>query len=336
MGALPRPAADLVASWPRWEDLLIASMAVAYITIIHLFHVLNGTYAGVRLYFYAPSTMIVAAVISVAFIAVKTLEGQAGRYCTIPSLVSTSAIVFLAVGFRTAFASHKQSIPTVHPFSWDESFQQLDRIIHFGRYPHELLSALSSRAEIVKWVDAFYMTWFLILFGSCVLAAWSSRRRLRLQFFISTMCVFALLGTGLGTLFSSVGPCYYGRYVAGFDPYEAHMAELRLIDATSTLSAIRNQARLWENHVTGGWLPFGGISAMPSVHVAMAVVFALAAWRIDGRLGVVFTGFALIIQIGSVLLGWHYAIDGYVSAVLTLVIWALVGKCVRKVIPAEA
>ena len=40
--------------------------------------------------------------------------------------------------------------------------------------------------------------------------------------------------------------------------------------------------------------------------------------------------FALMIQIGWVHLAWHYAIDGYLAAVITVVIWKASGWLVRK------
>lgn len=33
-----------------------------------------------------------------------------------------------------------------------------------------------------------------------------------------------------------------------------------------------------------------------------------------------------LILFGSVLLGWHYAIDGYFSIAATIVIWKIVGR----------
>ena len=36
--------------------------------------------------------------------------------------------------------------------------------------------------------------------------------------------------------------------------------------------------------------------------------------------------YALVIWIGSIHLGWHYAVDGLVSIALTIVIWKLMGK----------
>ena len=40
--------------------------------------------------------------------------------------------------------------------------------------------------------------------------------------------------------------------------------------------------------------------------------------------------YALVIQIGSVHLGWHYAIDGYVGAALALSIWLVAGALLRR------
>jgi hypothetical protein len=79
-------------------------------------------------------------------------------------------------------------------------------------------------------------------------------------------------------------------------------------------------------------MPFVGISAMPSVHVAVAVLFAVLGWRTAAWLGWLFTGYACVVLIGSVHLGWHYAVDGYVSAVVAPLIWALTGwSWVRRV-----
>jgi hypothetical protein len=57
----------------------------------------------------------------------------------------------------------------------------------------------------------------------------------------------------------------------------------------------------------------------------MAVLFACAAYQADRRMGRLFAGYAVVIWIGSIHLGWHYAIDGIVAAVLTIGIWNLTG-----------
>ena len=36
-------------------------------------------------------------------------------------------------------------------------------------------------------------------------------------------------------------------------------------------------------------------------------------------------GFAITIQVASIVLGWHYAIDGYIAATATIAIWHAIG-----------
>jgi len=75
-------------------------------------------------------------------------------------------------------------------------------------------------------------------------------------------------------------------------------------------------------------MPYIGISAMPSIHVGVAVLFAILGWRTNRILGFGFTIYALLIQLGSIHLGWHYAIDGYFSAILTGMLWKGSGRFV--------
>lgn len=73
-----------------------------------------------------------------------------------------------------------------------------------------------------------------------------------------------------------------------------------------------------------------GISAMPSMHVAIVCLFVLLGWRVNRIAGIGFTIFAAIIMVGSVHLGWHYAIDGYLAIILTFLIWRAVGFLVKR------
>ena len=79
-----------------------------------------------------------------------------------------------------------------------------------------------------------------------------------------------------------------------------------------------------------------GIAAMPSMHVAGALLFALAGWRESRALGLLLTGYAVLILVGSVHLAWHYAVDGYVAALVTAFLWWAVGRYVRWRCPADA
>ena len=94
--------------------------------------------------------------------------------------------------------------------------------------------------------------------------------------------------------------------------------------------ALNAQKMLWEAYENNEINLGGGISAMPSLHVATSFLFALVGWRYHRMLGVALSVFALIIMIGSVHLAWHYAIDGYFSIIFTAVIWHIVGYFLSK------
>jgi hypothetical protein len=56
------------------------------------------------------------------------------------------------------------------------------------------------------------------------------------------------------------------------------------------------------------------------------VLYALVGWRTARWLGCLFGAYAVFVFVGSIHLGWHYAIDGYVSAIGILAIWHVVGR----------
>ncbi|HWC55502.1 MAG TPA: phosphatase PAP2 family protein, partial [Sphingomicrobium sp.] len=70
----------------------------------------------------------------------------------------------------------------------------------------------------------------------------------------------------------------------------------------------------------------GGISALPSVHNGLAVLFALGASKLNRTAGWLFGAYALFIWIGAIHLGWHYAADGLVAAAATVILWKASGR----------
>jgi hypothetical protein len=103
------------------------------------------------------------------------------------------------------------------------------------------------------------------------------------------------------------------------------LAEIQAANG-APLSALHNQAMLVAVHGSDALVMGGGISAMPSVHNGLAVLFALAGWKISRPLGAFFGAYAVVIWVGSVHLGWHYGLDGLVAAALTCGIWVGAGR----------
>jgi hypothetical protein len=219
------------------------------------------------------------------------------------------------------------AIPSFQPFRWDLTLMEFDRSLHFGHMPWELIHSFLAVPLLTKVIDILYASWFVLLFTVAICMAFSCDAKLRLQFFISFFSTWTILGTAMATALFSAGPCYYGRIVSGNDPYMPLMDYLDLVHReVSPLYAITAQEYLWDAYTSGIHIPGGGISAMPSLHVAIAVLCALVVWKMNRVFGAFLWGYAVIIIIGSVHLGWHYAVDGYVSILATIAIWTGVSK----------
>lgn len=231
--------------------------------------------------------------------------------------------------FMSIFTSFKASIPDVRPFSLDVLFMEIDRFLHFGEHPWVLLHSALGSPDITAFVDLTYSLWFAILWLTVIWQAWhgSYFSNARGQFLLSLAACWILIGIVFATLLSSAGPVYYGLVTGAADPFASLVDYLHQVDAANPLKAIWIQGVLWENYVEPGANPFGeGISAMPSMHVSMAVLMALVGFRVNRIVGWAYTAFAVLILIGSVHLAWHYAIDGYLAAALTIAIWWVAGR----------
>lgn len=232
--------------------------------------------------------------------------------------------------FSSTFGSLKLVIPDIQPFSWDERFYHLDRAVHLGHDPWRLLQPIFGHPWATVGFNVAYNLWMIILLSMIVWQSCSARRRVRFRFFMTFVLMWIFPGTLLAALFSSAGPCYYHHFVPGPSPYAEQMVYLQGVHDSLVLWALDTQATLWEAYSTGVVTTVSGIAAMPSMHVGAATLFALTGWATDRRLGIPLTIFAVIIQLGSVHLGWHYAIDGYVGAASVLTLWWLVGRVMDR------
>jgi hypothetical protein len=187
------------------------------------------------------------------------------------------------------------------------------------------MDAVFAWPEFTIFLDRVYYLWFPVVILTVTWFAWTPTSPIRSRFFITYFVSWILLGIGLATATSSAGPCYYRYVVPGPDPYSGLMEYLRhTSQQTYELTALRVQDYLWTGYFTGEY-PIEGIAAMPSMHVAMVVLFSIAGFHVHRFLGYAYLLFLTLILAGSVHLGWHYAVDGYVSIFLVAGIWYLTG-----------
>jgi PAP2 superfamily len=234
------------------------------------------------------------------------------------------------------FEVFKQRILPVRGFPLDPALAAFDRLMFFGHDGWEVTHALFGSLWMTLLLDRLYALWIPLMFifpAVTVMIIADIRQRVRI---LATWLASWILIAGVGAwLFASAGPVYYGALVGpdtGFAAFNAHFAALAG-EAREKGFALVNfdlQALLLRGWYLGvqSNAAAGGISAMPSMHVAMASLFAMAGFAHSKALGRFFTVYALLIWIGSVHLGWHYASDGIVGTAMMAGLWIATGRLI--------
>lgn len=231
------------------------------------------------------------------------------------------------------FGNIKSLVPRIVPYSWDPVFAEADHLLHLGVYPHEILAVFLNDPYVTYAIDKFYFAWFFFVFIIMNLMVFVVfKPALRLQYFLAFMLCWVILGNICATIFSSVGPIFYADFFPGLpNPYAELTAHLHKVSEDDKMFLMTLDAAdfLLQMAKDGNVVNLNGISAMPSLHIAQATLMVLVTWRMSRILGGVFFLVFLTTLAGSVHLGWHYAVDGYVGALGAIVMWVLSGRFVR-------
>ena len=239
--------------------------------------------------------------------------------------------VFLKLGY-TLF---KTSMTLVVPFFTDRFMADLDAFLHFGHDPWEVLHLFSDSVS-VWFAEAVYVrSWFTIAFGfPLLLAATDADHERRNRFLVLNGLAWVGLGNLLAVATMSSGPIYYD-FVTGEERFAALQQALSAAGLADSMIG-RGQVYLWEGYSNFSSALGSGISAFPSVHVAMATVFALyiaERWKL---MRPVAFAYVAAIQFLSVYLGWHYAVDGYASIMIILAAYAYLRSANRQSTGSES
>lgn len=225
------------------------------------------------------------------------------------------------------FGIFKQFVLPLRGFPLDPALDTLDRLLFLGHDPWRVTHALLPSFYATAFFDRIYSLWMPMMAAFpmlVVIALKNPGDRMRL---IGCWLASWIVVGGLGAwILGSAGPCYYTALVdphAGFAELDALLRQQAALagGAGWPIAALDFQPMLLEAYNSGEYAPAGGISAAPSMHVAMATLFAIGGFRVGRWLGWAMVAFAAAIWIGSIHLGWHYAVDGLISVALMLGLW---------------
>lgn len=248
---------------------------------------------------------------------------QAG-YATITAMALVPSLIF--------FTLLKQTVLTSYPEILDKKFVVIDNFIHFGTDPWVILHTYMAHPVAVFFIAMFYRIWLQILYIFATFQAFrTSHKFKRMQYLITFLLVWILLGNIVAYFGASMGPCFFENATGtANESFALLMSKLQNMNNVYVQGSLDIQNDLWQNFIKKDGRLGYDISAMPSIHVAIAFLMYLSASTIGIKSRIISFIYFASIMIGSVMLGWHYAIDGYVSIIGTYTIWKTVGWALKK------
>jgi hypothetical protein len=225
-------------------------------------------------------------------------------------LVGLSASLFMALKF---------AIPLLFPFWLDAPLAAAEAGV-LGTEPYQLLNSLFGRATLV--VDRVYAFWLpvqLVVLFSVLSASPSQAKSRALTAYAAS---WFLIGIVAAALLSSAGPIFFDREfgVTRFDPLH------QLLAAHGATMILSTSDAMWSAYASGQYRLVAGISAAPSMHVAVSLWILLAARSLAPRAVPLAAAYFAFIWIASVQLGWHYVSDGLTGMLGMAALWWLAGR----------
>ncbi|MDA9789753.1 phosphatase PAP2 family protein [Amylibacter sp.] len=302
--------------------VLYHAVAIAMMYILHE----NGTEIVLQYYqqnahllLYLNGDIIQTAIIALVTLTMAfVLERRAHQFAVIYAF-------FGSMLFYPTFSMMKTSLPLLAPYFADPFWAEFDRLLHFGIDPWEIvlvhLPNLGFPSIPARIASHLYLSiWFFImLFMPSIVAISDSDVWRKKRFVIMFFVCWLGLGNVLALMGLSVGPVFYDRvydstrfaeFTAVFNASEIGNSQLKIV-----------QGFLWRGFESGSQELGVGISAFPSVHVGMTTVCVLYFWERFWALGVIMGLFWVFIFIYSIASGYHYALDGYASALVVWSVW---------------
>lgn len=299
--------------------MVLAALSDAGLTKFSLAKVWEG---GVMLHLVVIALTWLPFLLLLDFIRLRSIARVQRRYLCARSVIGMLiGCVFIALESQL-HRTLKQMIGQSNPFRWDRALSNADEWLHFGVAPWRWLDHVFHPPLLTSSLDTAYWLWFPLMIGVGGALVWLPERRTRARLLLAWGLTWLSLGTGLAQLLSSAGPAFFHLVSGAPDPYGPLLSHLNAVNDKYPLVALAMQASLWKlRGVTGpAW---NGISAMPSMHIAIPALIAIALFRHYRAVSMLMWSYVVVISCASVYLGWHYAVDGYVSLIGVAILWRI-------------
>jgi hypothetical protein len=294
----------------RFYEIVAAVFCICGVVLLERMPV---TYprSALLLTYASPITLIFGISIAVAAIRRRNRKLLVEDAKEIARCCLTLALVF-AVSFLL-----KSFIYLINPRVYDRELFALDRSVHFGYSPTLFFVALFNQPRFLLFMDVYYtvVDYMLFLFGtSAIFALLDSRRRVQ---FGGAFVLMWIAATVFYLAVPSWGPAFSATSLV--EP------ALRSMPRTVWLQSqlYGELSSLVHAPLAPRVAKFGGVAAFPSLHVAYIALLAIAARHV-ARFGFAIAIIAVVLmQVGSVLTGYHFMIDGYAGILIAAGAWWL-------------
>ena len=241
-----------------------------------------------------------------------------GKWSDAPWRSVVAATLIIGVG-ASLFLPLKYAIPREVPFWLDLPLASAEKHI-FGGHPALLLDHVFGWADVP--LDRLYSLWLPVQSLILFLVILQNPSPTKTRALIAYSVAWLALGVAAAAIFSSAGPLFHDRLLGG----HSFAAVRATLQSRGAWIALAESDQMWASYASGTPGFVAGMSAVPSMHVAISLWIWLTARSMVPRLQWLAALYFVLIAIGSVQLGWHYVSDGVAGGIGMLIVWKIAAQ----------